>query len=476
MIKFGTDGWRAVIAEEFTFANVEVVAQSIARYVQGEARQDQGVVVGYDNRFLSPQFAQRVGEVLTGNGLPVYFIQGPCPTPVTAYAIVARKAAGAVMVTASHNPPEYNGIKFIPYYAGPALPDITQKIEELLKQVQAEGRVAKISRAEAQKRGLWREIDPKGDYLHHLSRLIDLEAVKQAGLKVVLDPMYGAGLGYLEELLAGICSYSAIHNYRDPLFGGALPEPTGDNLQELSREVLRTGSDLGLALDGDADRFGIIDADGSYLSPNQILTLCYYHLLKNKGLEGPVARTLATTHQLDRLAQSFGQGVEETPVGFKYIGRMLRERGCILGGEESGGLSIAGHIPEKDGILAAALVLELRAMGGKPLKALLAEVEEQWGKVYSERLDVRTGEEIKERVLAQLGDYFPSKLAGIPVMGRLTVDGVKLILADESWVLIRPSGTEPLFRIYVEAKDPKALRRVQQEVLAELGISNRTTR
>lgn len=473
MIKFGTDGWRAVMAEEFTFANVELVAQAIAQYVLEEGK-GLGVVVGYDNRFLSRRFAQRVGEVLAGNNIPVYMTSEVCPTPATAYAILTQKSAGAVMLTASHNPPEYNGIKFIPHYAGPALPDITDKIEALLEKVLAHGKVEKLTKEKALAYNLWQEIDPKKAYLKHLRGLVDLELIGQAGLKVVLDPMYGAGIGYLEELLAGICSYSAIRNYRDPLFGGSLPEPTETNLKELSQEVLRTGSSLGLALDGDGDRFGIIDADGSYLSPNEILTLCYYHLLKNKGVRGPVARTLATTHLLDRLAQSFDQRVEETPVGFKYIGKMLRERGCILGGEESGGLSIAGHIPEKDGILAAALVLELRAMSGKPLKETLREIEKRWGKVYNERLDVRTTAEAKERILSQLETYFPSKFAGLPVVERLAVDGVKFTLAHGSWVLIRPSGTEPVFRIYVEANTPEALRQIQKEVLTELEISDLT--
>lgn len=474
MIKFGTDGWRAVMADQFTFANVELVTQSIAGYVNETGSGKKGVIIGYDNRFLAEHFAARVGEVLAGNNIPVLLVEKACPTPVTAYAITTEQAAGAVMLTASHNPPEYNGIKFIPAYAGPAVPAITNRIEEWLHRVLSTGTVQKTSQQEAARQGLWRMINPQNTYLQHLAAIVDLALIKKAALRVVIDPMYGAGIGYLEALLGETCLCTSIHNRRDPLFGGSLPEPTGANLEELRQQVQALGYDLGLALDGDADRFGIIDQDGSYISPNQVLTLVYYHLLKRKGLTGPVARTVATTHLLDRMAEYYGEGVQETPVGFKYIGQMMRENGCILGGEESGGLSICGHIPEKDGILAAALIAEIRASTRKSLQANLDEIYQEFGRVYSERLDIHTGSEQKQEILKKLVDYFPSKFAGTPVTGRLTVDGTKLTLANGSWVLIRPSGTEPLFRVYVEAQSREELKQIQLEIQDELDFGKKS--
>ncbi|MDS1029651.1 phosphoglucomutase/phosphomannomutase family protein [Bacillota bacterium LX-D] len=470
MIKFGTDGWRAIIAEDFTFANVEIVAQSIANYVNEIGSGAQGLIIGYDNRFLSEHFAQRVGEVLAGNKIPAFVTAAPCPTPVTAYAILEEKAAGAIMITASHNPPEYNGIKFIPWYAGPAVPAITNRIEECLESVMAAGEVNKTTKEKSLEAGLWKEIDPKESYLNQLAKIVDLGEIGRAGLKIVLDPMFGAGIGYLEKLLENRAICAALHDYRDPLFGGTLPEPTGPILRTLRKKVLQDRADLGLALDGDADRFGIIDDDGTYISPNQVLSLLYYHLVKRKGLQGPVARTVATTHLLDKMAHSFGQEVVETPVGFKYIGQMMREKGSILGGEESGGLSIAGHIPEKDGILAAALMAEIRAATGKSLQRNLQELADEFGRFHSARIDVHTSREIKEKTLNLLQGYAPKDLAGIDVKEIVRIDGVKILLADDSWVLIRPSGTEPLFRIYTETQNYSLIKILPEALRSALNI------
>ena len=464
VIKFGTDGWRAVLADEFTFANVETVAQGIADYLRDNNLAGRGIVIGYDNRFLAEEFAARVGEVMAGNGIQVLLTADPCPTPVTAFAILEHQAAGAVMITASHNPPQYNGIKFIPEYAGPAVPAITEEIEKKIQELLAGGQVRKIGREKAEQLGLLSKISPKQEYLAALSKLVDRQAIEQAALKIVVDPMFGAGIGYLEDFFPANCRVYSLNSYRDPLFGGGLPEPTAKNLGRLQQEVLNFGADLGLALDGDADRFGIIDADGTFLSANQVLVLLYHHLLTNKKIGGSVARTVATTHLLDRIAASFGHKVIETPVGFKYIGQMMRERACVLGGEESGGLSIKGHIPEKDGILAAALITELRAYTGVPLMVTLRAIEDKYGRLYSERLDLQTTAEQKAEILAALKTYSQKELAGLQVVERLTVDGLKLLLADGSWCLIRPSGTEPLFRIYVEASDKRVLEKIQTEV------------
>lgn len=455
------------MADEFTFANVRTVVQAIADYLKEETSNRQ-IIIGYDHRFLAENFAEAAAEVLVANGFTVLLPEKALPTPVTAYAIKLHGAAGALMFTASHNPPEYNGLKFIPAHAGPATPEITGKIE---KRIAGQPAVKRKDLATARREGLVRALDPKESYLNHLLTLIDGETLRRARLKVVIDPLYGAGIGYLERLLESVgCEVKVIHNWRDPLFGGGLPDPSARGLKELAEGVRAEGAHLGLALDGDADRFGVVDADGSYLTANQVLFLVLAHLVEGKGLRGPVARTVATTHLLDRVARAHGLGVEETPVGFKYIGQALLHKGCILGGEESGGLSIQGHIPEKDGILATALVAEMRARYDRPLKEILAELLKRYGPSVSERLDLHVSPEVKERVLQELPRYEPEKLGGQPVTGRVTVDGVKFLLADGSWALIRPSGTEPLFRLYVEAPTSESLHQIQQEIRAAIKI------
>ncbi|WP_258360807.1 phosphoglucomutase/phosphomannomutase family protein [Moorella sulfitireducens (nom. illeg.)] len=470
VIKFGTDGWRAIIAGEFTFANVRLVTQAVANYLQ--ATQGPGeVVIGYDNRFLAPEFAAAVAEVLTGNGFTVYLPSRAVPTPVTAWAIKKYETLGALMLTASHNPPAYAGLKFIPDYAGPAVPAITEAIEKEIAAVTSGGSIKHMELAEARQRGMVKKLEPREDYLEYLRGLVDVEAIKQARLKVVVDPLYGAGIDYLDEFLqqAG-CQVHTIHNYRDPLFGGSLPDPSGRGLSDLVWQVRATGADLGLALDGDADRFGVVDGDGTYLTANEVLYLVLAHLIFHRQSRGAVARTVATTHNLDRLAAAEGLQVIETPVGFKYIGEALRQHDCILGGEESGGLSIRGHIPEKDGILATALVAELRAVQGRSLNKILADLQERHGRLVSRRVDIEVAPDVKARVLRQLPHFTPARIAGVPVTGCLAVDGVKFILADGSWVLLRPSGTEPLLRLYVEAPADERLRLLQEDIISALKL------
>lgn len=493
-IKFGTDGWRGIIARDFTFDNLELVTQAVADYVKNHDIAGRGVVVGYDNRFLSEQFAAAVADVLNDNGIPVYITKQPTPTPVTAFAVKQHNAAGAVMLTASHNPPEYNGFKFIPEYAGPALPHITKEIEDNIHRLQAgdggadwtagfgigysdqEAALELLERTTLEKAGSTSraqrvEIDPMPAYLEHIARVINMDTIKKAGLKIIVDPMYGAGIGCLDGVLrdAG-AQVETIHSTRDPLFGGSLPEPTGKSLTELRNLVLQKKANLGLALDGDADRFGIIDADGQYIAPNQFLPMLLYHLLKVRGWRGPVSRTVATTHLMDIMAAKYDLPVEETAVGFKYIGQCLWEKGCIMGGEESGGVSIKGHIPEKDGILAGLLAAEMVAHHGKSLGALMEQVWSEFGRMHSERVDVHTSAEDKERVLKALQDLAPQKFAGQEVVNRITLDGIKLVLADGSWVLVRASGTEPLFRIYAEAGNMERMKAIQQEMRGLLSI------
>lgn len=470
-IKFGTDGWRAVIAEDFTFANVRKVARAIALYVREAGLAEKGVVIGYDNRFLSERFAAAVAEVLAGSGISCWLTVTATPTPVTAYAVRALDTGGAVMITASHNPPEYNGIKFIPDYAGPATSEITAALEKYLETSEMAGEFPLVPLERAREEGLVRDFDARPLYLQHLRRLLDLRAICCGRLRIVLDPMWGAGIGYVEEILKDACSsLEVIHNHRDVLFGGALPEPTAAELSSLRETVLEHRADLGLALDGDADRFGVIDRGGEYLSPNEVLALLLYYLLEHRRWRGAVARTLATTHMLDRIAEDYGLPVVETPVGFKYIGQSLIHHRSILGGEESGGMSIQGHIPEKDGILALALIVEMISVTGKSLRELQEEIYEKFGRLVSARLDIKCAPEEKEGILKRLQDWAPAAVAGTPVADRSTKDGVKLLLEDGSWILVRPSGTEPLFRVYVEAPTREALERLQESVRKDLGL------
>lgn len=470
-IKFGTDGWRAIMCEEFTFNNVRMVVQGIADYVNQEKLQHRGIVVGYDTRFLAEKFAQVAVSVLGANGIKVFLVQQATPTPVTAFAIKDLNAGGAIMFTASHNPPEYNGIKFIPEYAGPATPEITNQLEKLISAVVNGKPVQSTLFTEVQTQGMVEYIDPRSNYEAHIASLVNFQVIRESKLKLVVDPMYGAGMGYSSEILRHHgCQVLAIHEHRDPLFGGSLPEPTAAELQELIDLVRSEGAQLGLANDGDADRFGVIDADGTYITPNQVIALLLLHLVKNRGYTGGVARSVATTHLIDAIAAKYDLPVYETPVGFKYIGAKMLSQDVIIGGEESGGLSIKGHIPEKDGILANLLIAELRAVEGKNIQQILAQVASEFGEFYNKRLDLHLPEEQKQQILSDLQTNPPAELAGMQVKEVLTIDGIKLNLMDGSWALFRPSGTEPLMRVYSEAHSTEALQTLETAVRSLTGL------
>ncbi|MGI6038431.1 MAG: phosphoglucomutase/phosphomannomutase family protein [Limnochordia bacterium] len=465
-IKFGTDGWRAVMCDQFTFANVGTVIQAIAQYLR-EKEAPAPILIGHDSRFLAEEFARLSAEVLAGNGIKALVVQGDLPTPVLAQGVLQHQAAGGIMFTASHNPYHYNGLKFIPHYGGPAHNQITQSIERQLDQV---GEVKKRPYAEAQREGLIEEIDLGEGYEEAVASLIDWDALQKAQLHIIYDPMYGTGRKILPRLLErGCCRVEVIHNRRDAFFGGLMPEPTGVQLGELVEEVQRQGADLGLATDGDSDRFGVIDADGQYISSNQVLVLLLEHLIKHKGWRGAVVRTVATTHMLDALAKAYGLELVETPVGFKHICQVMREREVIIGGEESGGLSVGPHIPEKDGLLADLLIAELRAVAGRPLKEVLAELYAKFGSFIGKRIDLPLSPGEKERLMAkaaQIGSHWE----GEEVVERIAVDGMKFILADGSWCLMRPSGTEPLVRVYLEAHTSEGLAQMEEKVRRFLGV------
>jgi phosphoglucomutase len=459
-IAFGTSGWRGIIAEDFTFTAVRAVSAAIGEYVQGQEADagTRGVVVGYDPRFLSEAFAAQVARVLAGMGIPVFLCDRDTPTPVVAYEILRRRAAGGVIITASHNPPEYNGIKFSAAWGGPALPEATRKIQERANAILAGSRVVDLSLAEAESGSLIQRIDPREPYLERLRSLVDLETIRDAHLKVVVDPLYGSSQGYLDRILrdAG-CEVMTLHAWRDPHFGGRAPEPSEDHLQELAFQVVEGSAQLGLATDGDADRFGLVDADGSFLEPNYFLGLLLRHLVKTRGWTGGAARSVATTHLVDAVARHLGIPVYETPVGFKYIGELIAKDAIVLGGEESAGLSVKGHVPEKDGILACLLAAELVASRGRArLRTLLQELYGEVGTFLTRRKNYRLPPGAVEGLQQRLAEP-PAALANLAVIEVKRLDGVKLILEDGSWLLLRVSGTEPVVRLYAEAGTPEKL-------------------
>lgn len=446
-ISFGTDGWRARMDDLFTEDNVKIVTQAIAVYLIEQGLAEKGLVIGYDTRLNAEQFARVCSEVISGNGIAVYLAERAMPTPITAFAITHFKAAGAIMITASHNPPEYNGIKFIPEYAGPASPEITAKIVDNIAALNLSD--VKSSKSNQ----LTRPINPISEYVSYLKNIVDFDIFRSKPIKVVIDPMYGAGYEIIDKIFeqAG-CKVTCIHNYPDSSFGGSLPDPSCENLTQLTRLIEETQADIGLALDGDADRFGAVDSRGEYIRANQVLALLSHYLINHRGFEGILVRSIATTHLLDAIAQKNNIQLYETPkVGFKYIAQAVREKPVILGGEESGGLCVRGSIPEKDGILANLLLAELTAHEGQPLSQLLQNIHQQYGCFIDERLDLEIPLEKKEALLRKLIDNPPKMIGHKKVEEITSSDGIRFALVGGDWILVRPSGTEPLVRIYIES-------------------------
>jgi len=459
-IKFGTSGWRGIIAQDFTFDNVRLATQGIAQYLNSkpETKHSKLVILGHDTRFLAREFSLAAAEVLAANGLTPLLCQGNTPTPVIAHTIRIRKALGGINMTASHNPAEYQGLKFSTSDGAPATPDVTKQIEANIARLQSENwsfKGAVIGTYEC------KTIDPRPDYFKQLRKLIEFNVLKKAKLKVAVDLTYGTGRGYLDTLLEDVgAKVTRFHDELNPLFGGHHPEPNAENMAEVSKFVRSGKAQMGLGLDGDADRFGIVDKDGTWLTPNQVLALALYHLKKNRGWTGAVVRTVPTSHQVDAVAKLFDVKVYETPVGFKYIGALMESEPIIVGGEESGGLSVKGHVPEKDGILACLLMAELVATEKKSLGRILKDLEKQTGEFHTDRINVSVPPEKKEALLAKLG-------AGLDHIGPykvekfITTDGFKFLLPNDEWVAFRASGTEPLIRCYIEAKSAAGLKKLR---------------
>ena len=459
-ILFGTDGWRGVIAREFTFENLSLVAQATMDYLKRVGLADKGLVVGYDRRFLSREFAERVAEIAAGNGIGVLLADAYTPTPAVSWAVREREAGAGVMITASHNPAVYNGFKIKEAFGGSARPATTKLLEEAVAANQAAGRVVEsMPLQEAEAAGLVRRFDARSGYLAQLRRYVDLELIRNAGIPLLVDPMFGAGAGFLPELLPGT---EELHGELNPAFGGQPPEPTEEHLMELAGLVGTGRYRVGLALDGDADRIGAVDETGEFFSSHRIFTVLLRHLYERKGLRGGVVKTVSTTRMIDLLAEKYGLELLETPIGFKHICELMLERDILMGGEESGGLGVKGHIPERDGILMGLLLLEAMAMSGKGLRQLLDETMDEIGHFSYRRIDRPIDNASKARLVERLRSGGPAVIAGRPVAQENSRDGFKFIFADGSWLLIRPSGTEPVLRLYSEAGDPAVVEELLQ--------------
>jgi len=456
-IKFGTSGWRAVMAEEFTFVNVRRAVNGIARYVALQKSHGARVIVGRDPRFLGETFCSMAVEILASHGITSLLVDEPAPTPALAHAVIQNKADGVINFTASHNPPEYNGIKFSTPDGCPALPEVTKKIEAEI--AAGDGGSAGDVRA-AGKPAEQEMLDPKPAYLKRLAEIVDLDAIRKAGLRVAFDPMWGAARGYSDELLRSARVQAVtVHDYRDVLFGGHAPEPDDHLLQDLRRKMRETGAQIGIATDGDADRFGIVDADGTFLQANYIIALLFDYLVESRGWKNGVAKSVATTNLINALAEKHGVELHETPVGFKFIGELIMQDRIAIGGEESAGLSIRHHVPEKDGVLAGLLCCEAVAKRGKSLGDQLKAICNQVGSYFPRRDNFRLTPAVREKFTEKL-KADPQEFCGHAVSQIVRTDGLKLVFSDGSWVCYRLSGTEPVVRVYSEARSEKGLEKL----------------
>jgi phosphomannomutase len=446
-IKFGTDGWRGVIAEDFTFTNVRRVAAAIAQYVCEEGEPRRGLIVGYDRRFLSAEFARAAADVLSTQGIRVWLAQTATPTPAISYAVVARNTAGAVIITASHNPYRWNGVKFKAPYGGSAEPAIIHRIEAHLHRLDR-GRTT----ARRPKRAAIECVDLTTPYLERLKQLVRLDHIHASGQKFVIDPMFGAGSGCIAHLFdeAGI-SYHEIHAEFNPLFPGLNPEPIEPHVEGLRRAVREGGFDAGFATDGDADRLGAIDRTGEFIDSHKIFSILLKHLTEDLGLQGEVVKTFSTTQMIDKLARKHNLPLHVTPIGFKYICELMRSRDILIGGEESGGIGIKGHLPERDGILNSLLLAEVMAEKRKTLGELVEDLSREFGPHFYQRIDLEIERARAQRLVKEVAAGKFKKIAGLKVTAVENLDGAKMLFGDSAWLLVRASGTENLLRLYCEA-------------------------
>ncbi len=457
-IKFGTDGWRAIIAEDYTFDNVRACAASAAMYLKKHGLDGRGLVIGYDARYASEDFAAAVAEVAAAHGIKVALSDALCPTPVVSFSIIDRKAGGGVVITASHNPWRWNGFKYKPDYGGSASPEIVAEIEEPLPDLVGRA-VPRMDIEEAKKAGLVETFDARTPYLAHLARLVDLDRLKAAGLNVAYDAMYGTGAGYFGALLGGgKTKLAELHGFRNPVFPGMhAPEPIARNLTEMTALLAGGGFDVGIATDGDADRVGIADERGNFINQLQVFALLTYYMLEARGERGAIVKSVTTTSMVQRLGALYGVPVYETQVGFKFLGPKMMETDALIGGEESGGYGFRGHVPERDGVLAGLYMLDFMARTGKRPSELLAELYEKVGAHYYDRVDIALRPQDRDAIWQRAAALRPDAIAGIRVTGIDTTDGFRFTLGDQGWMLLRFSGTEPLLRIYTEVVGDESL-------------------
>ena len=453
-IKFGTDGWRGIIAEDFTFENVRICAQAVAEYLKKAGLNKRGLVIGYDTRFASEDFAAAATEVIAGNDIKVHLCLKPTPTPVVCFAVPSTESAGAILITASHNPALWNGFKYRSQDGASAPDKVTSQVERNIASLVRRGEgVKRLALDKALKKGVVDYVDPSPAYFEHLSHFVDLKELRRQKLNIIIDSMYGAGIGYFEAVLQnGNLRTTEINNERNPSFPRINPEPIAKNLTKLSRLVAEQKADVGLATDGDADRIGIVDEKGQFLTQHQVFALLCLYLLEVRGERGAIVRTLTSTMMLSRLGKLFNVAVYETPVGFKYVAPLMMEKNAIIGGEESGGYGFRGHVPERDAILAGLYFLDFMVKTKKTPSQLLDYLYSKVGPHYYDRRDFHISAAKRETILHRLSSSSPNTVAGSKVIKVDTIDGFRLLLGDGSWLLIRFSGTEPLVRIYAEAE------------------------
>jgi len=460
-IKFGTDGWRGIIAEDFTFANARTVAEAISRYVVRGEDARKGVIVGYDHRYASDTVARRVAEIISSAGMSVFLTDRPCPTPAVSYLVRQRVAAGGVMVTASHNPYQWNGIKYKASYGSSALPSIVAQIEDELQFVESAPIPPLPLRAE-----LIHSVDPRKPYLDALEKLVDWERIRKSNFRFMFDAMHGSAAGLLPELFRrnGI-ECGEIRGVRDPRFGGAHPEPIEPHIAPLQQAVRSGKYDVGFASDGDGDRIGAVDRSGAFVNPHQIFSLLVWHLAGTRNLPGDIAKTFSVTKLVDKLASKLGRRLHEVPTGFKYICELMLEQNILIGGEESGGIGTSLYLPERDATVSALFLAELMAWHEKTLGELLQVLHQEFGEYHYGRTDLDVSPQQKEKALAWFSNGRATKILSWPVVNRETMDGIKLYLGNIGWVMVRASGTENLLRVYAETSQQQTTRKVLQAVV-----------
>jgi len=467
-IRFGTDGWRAIIGEDYTFANVARCARGLCDYLRLRGVAERGLIVGYDTRFLSPEFAAAVASVAASQGIRTLLSVGPAPTPALSYAVMHHNAGGAAIITASHNPAIWNGFKFKPEYAGSATQEITDELEDAI------GRAGAVSQAEidaGRLSGLIAELEPSEPYFEQVSRMVDLDAIRSAGFQIIVDAMYGAGAGYLPRLLeGGATSVEELHGHRNPAFPGmAQPEPIAPNLAEMMGRVPAAGASIGIALDGDADRVGIADEGGRFITTLDVFSLLALYLLEAKGWRGSLIKGVTASQALNKMGSLYGVDVHEVKVGFKHMGPRMDELNALMAGEESGGFAFRGHVPERDGILSALFVLENMAKTGKSVSQLLESLFERVGPHFYHRRDIEFDSADRERISRKVNDPSLSSLGEFPVQSSDSIDGRRLRFED-GWLGVRFSGTEPLLRIYAEAGSPGRVAALLDAAVEYLGV------